>query len=167
MEAWASIGLWYVGGAFLIAAVASPVVFLVWLWLGLPAPRFRPGVVPSFAATSAITLVVLTVLVVTEVPLRIGYAWARDDLENVASTLRRGLEIEEPLRCGPYRIRDAALGDSGSVYLRVTTHPDWIDVISHGFAHDPDARGTPFGAADYVTRDLGDGWCTFRVSDDW
>lgn len=42
-----------------------------------------------------------------------------------------------------------------------------LETTSWGFVHRPNQEGSPFGAAGYRLRRLGDGWYWFVADDDW
>ena len=79
----------------------------------------------------------------------------------------RGKPLNQHL--GIFFVDEYAADSRGGVYFRTYVGHDGIgpDQMSYGFAYQPNPRGTPFGAARYIVRPLGQGWYWFRASDDW
>ena len=71
-------------------------------------------------------------------------------------------------RLGIFQVDEYAADPRGGVYVRVHSGGDGLgpDIMSYGFAYQPNSKGTPFGAAEYQTFAIGRGWYWFRASDD-
>jgi hypothetical protein len=105
------------------------------------------------------------------IPRRIAFAAARSEFEQFVPEAPKSEQSGAPLnrRLGVYLVDEYAADPRGGVYFRVHSGADGIgpDTMSSGFAYQPNAAGTPFGAASYQFRRLGHSWYWFRASDDW
>ena len=102
------------------------------------------------------------------IPRRIAFATCRSSFQLIVDG---GIvdDREFNRRIGPYQIDECLIDDRGGTYFRVYSGADGIgpDVMSYGFCYNPNRDGSPFGAAQYRTFRLGNGWYWFRASDDW
>lgn len=102
------------------------------------------------------------------IPRRIAFASYRSSFQQLVDG---GVvdDREFDRRIGPYYIDACLVDDRGGLYFRVYSGAAGIgpDVMSYGFCYNPNRDGSPFGAAQYRTFRLGDGWYWFRASDDW
>ena len=106
-----------------------------------------------------------------EIPRRLAFVVSRDAFEQylVAAKPSKFGGVPIHSRVGLYRVSEYAADPRGGVFFCVYSGADGIgpDVMSHGFAYQPNCQGTPFGAARYhVYHIIGD-WYGFRASDDW
>ncbi|HEY9646289.1 MAG TPA: hypothetical protein V6C88_07970 [Chroococcidiopsis sp.] len=111
------------------------------------------------------------------VPRRLAFALSRPAFEQwlfsdppllAAPPFAPG-EPQPPIQLGAYVFDQAIADPRGGVYLRVNYHGDGLgpDILSYGFAYQPNLEGSPFGNASYQIYALGDGWYWFQASDDW
>ena len=70
---------------------------------------------------------------------------------------------------GVFAVDSIKVDPRGGVYFRVYKGMDGIgpDIMSSGFAYQPNADGTPFGAARYTYTRLREDWYVFHASNDW
>ena len=107
-------------------------------------------------------------------PARLGLALSLGSFEELlrADERDRGWRRspdEVAARAGLYRVVAREQDPRGGTYF--CTYEGWDglgpDVMSYGFAHQPNPEGSPFGAEHYHTvRLLGD-WHLFLASNDW
>ncbi len=111
------------------------------------------------------------------VPRRLAFALSRPAFEqwlsrhppSVAAPPFAPAEPQQPMQLGAYVIDQAIADPRGGVYVRVNYRGDGFgpDILSYGFAYQPNLEGSPFGNAHYQIYTLGDGWYWFQASDDW
>ena len=156
---------------FTIGPIALPVALLA-LWSArrrgrLSADWLRLEGPPVFrrAAAAAGVLFSAAVAVRFAVPQRVGFALSRGAFERQLT----GARPDGPVRLGAYCVFEIQTDDRGGVYFATSEGSCGLgpDVTTYGFAHEPTAEGSPFGAAYYATRSLGGGWHAFEACDDW
>jgi hypothetical protein len=159
----------------LLSPLIVPVVGLVLLsWYIVLARR---GMLHEWRVTRTPGTIVLALLIATSVlltlsiPRRIAFAAARDSfnemlLEATSSVDRR---VTVSRRLGVYTVDEFATDPRGGAYFRVHSGYDGLgpDVMSYGFAYQPNKLGTPFGAKEYRVVQLDKDWYWFCASDDW
>ncbi|MEM7811571.1 MAG: hypothetical protein AAF532_08860 [Planctomycetota bacterium] len=123
--------------------------------------------------TCAVAVAVAAVLGFARVPMRVGFELSRRAFEfQSLDPPRRIGGRARPFtagRIGLYSVDSWATDDGGGVFFRTGSHGDGIgpDIVSYGFCVDPNPQSSPYGAAGYTLRDLGNGWYQFSASDDW
>ncbi len=157
--------------AFLVVPVIGLAAILVLFVLGLKG-QLKVIRIPWKQAVVVLALLVCACgLMILNVPRRIAFATSRSSFEKFvpqATPSEYGGTVLN--RClGVYHVDQYAADPRGGVYFRVFSGADGIgpDVMSHGFAHKPNTKGTPFGAASYGVYHLGNDWYWFCASDDW
>ena len=128
--------------------------------------------VPRAQVVVAGTMLFVTfVLLRYYVPRRIAFATSRADFEALIPQAPvsdfNGARLDR--RLGLYNVEEYAADPRGGVYFHVYSGADGLgpNRTAYGFAFQPNLEGTPFGAADYRTFKLDDGWHWFCASDDW
>jgi hypothetical protein len=125
-------------------------------------------VLPRHAAISLAILVVSYGLLRYYVPRRVAFALSQSSFQAyLDGSVENGTSVTLKTRVGLYFVDEYVTDPRGGTYFRVNSATDGPDVTSYGFCYCPNSTGTPFGAADYRTFRLGNGWYWFRVSDDW
>jgi hypothetical protein len=123
------------------------------------------------AAAVAVVLFAACLMLGLDVPRRIAFAVSRSKFEQLLSQAPKSDRQGAPLnqRLGIYYVDEYVADPRGGVFFRVHCGSDGIgpDRMSYGFAHAPNRKGTPFGAAHYRLFELGNEWYWFRASDDW
>lgn len=134
--------------------------------------KLRGPQIPWRRVVAVFSILLATyVLLKFYVPRRIAFAASRSAfdalVEEASGSGRQGAILNE--RLGVYRVDEYAVDTRGGVYFRVYRGWDGLgpDTMSYGFAHKPNKKGTPFGAARYRVFRLGDNWHWFRASNDW
>lgn len=129
---------------------------------------------PDLRRTSVLalaTMALAALLVRLDVPQRVALALHRDALAELLEEAANDAWSGPPLdrRVGLYRVERVVRDARGGVYLRTLTGPGGIGpvTLSYGFAHRPNAEGSPFGNAQYELRPLGGEWFAFSASDDF
>lgn len=154
--------------SFLILPAMGTVVFAVLASRG-KLPRWR---IP-WTQVVVIFAILLGSYVVLKfyVPRRIAFAASRPAFEQmlVQATPSEYGGTALNRRLGIFIVDEYAADPRGGVYFRVYRGSDGIgpDQTSYGFVHEPNQKGTPFGAAKYRYFRLGEGWYWYRASDDW
>lgn len=119
--------------------------------------------------TAAVALFALATaaLVAFHVPLRVAFAISRGAFDGACKSAPDGGQGLNS-RLGIYHVDEYAKDPRGGVFFRVNTGPDgFIDLMSYGFAYQPNGQGTPFGAAHYKLCHVTGDWYQFQASDDW
>jgi hypothetical protein len=109
------------------------------------------------------------------VPRRIAFAASKDAFVTQLTTVPVSVRDGEPFdkRLGFFDVDRVAADPRGGVFFRV--HSEFkakgndsssANRVSYGFVHQPNATGSPFGAAGYRLHRLGGDWYWFRASDD-
>ena len=104
--------------AFLLASAATIVGGLLIGYRRYTGRRVMPALVAPLACLALIVSVA-----VSNWPLRITVAAARDRFESLAQQLRAGEAVETPLRAGIFTIRGAELSEHGIVCLWTSPDP--------------------------------------------
>ena len=124
----------------------------------------------------ASVLMLSWVLVANEIPLRLAFALSAPAfdvllLEDEPGASERGRvgqhDLRRARRVGVYSVDTIAVGELGGVFFRTTKYEDGPDVLSYGFAYQPEPDGTPFGNAHYELIRLRGDWHVFFVSSDF
>jgi hypothetical protein len=125
------------------------------------------------SGTSLLFLIVLA----DEIPATIGFCLSRSAFETSSETIaakfvtmssdEREVELSRNV-FGIYHVDAIRIDKRGGIYYRVSTGYDGIfDMMSYGFAKNPNQIGSPFGRASYSkTRIVGD-WYVFQASNDY
>ena len=157
------LALFAAPGVLVVAVVASFVLYR--------RGRLRFGPVP-WAHIGAVVLMLFVTYAAFKfyVPRRIAFAWSRAAFQQIVDDAAE--KKDDPdfnRRVGPYFVDEFLHDERGGAYLRVYVGFDGIgpDVMSYGFCYEPNRDGSPFGADEYRTFRLGDGWYWFRASDDY
>ena len=134
--------------------------------------KLRGLQIPWIRVAAVFALLFATyVLLKFYVPRRIAFATSRASFEQMVPQAAPSEYQGTPLnrRLGVYQVDEYAADPRGGVYFRVYSGGDGFgpDRMSYGFAHKPNQKGTPFGAARYRVFRLGNDWYWFRASDDW
>lgn len=159
----------------LLSFLVVPVVGLAALIAGVVLARkgkLRGLRMPWTRAAVVLALLLGTyVLLKFYVPRRVAFAASRGAFEQILPQAKSSEYQGTPLnrRLGIYNVDQYAADPRGGVYFRVHRGRDGLgpDVMSYGFAYQPNPKGTPFGAAHYRVSSLGNDWYWFRASDDW
>ncbi len=116
-------------------------------------------------------VLVCYVLLKFYIPRRLAFMTSRSAFEQVRVQLPVSAKGKITLnrKLGLYEVDEYAIDSRGGVYFRVFWGGDGLspDIISYGFAHQPNREGSPFGAAKYQVFYLYGDWYWFRVSDDF
>ncbi|HEX8325660.1 MAG TPA: hypothetical protein VF595_17280 [Tepidisphaeraceae bacterium] len=159
---------------FLFSIVVVPVaggitlvgLSVVWLRGNLPRTRLPAPQLAMIVAMLLGTYALLSFYV----PRRFAFIVSQASFDAVArqSTVTSDTPIQLNRRLGLFWVDEYATDTRGGTYFRVYQGGDGIgpDTMSWGFAFQPNAVGTPFGSARYLTRPLGNGWYWFRASND-
>jgi hypothetical protein len=129
------------------------------------------GIPVREAIACPIVAAVTIILLVANVPMRLGFLLSRSAFQAAApsapSSQHGGVHLDR--RLGIYKVDEYATDSRGGVFFRIHAGPDGIgpDTMSYGFVWKPNHIGTPFGAAHYVVRHLAGAWYYFEVSDDF
>jgi hypothetical protein len=151
-----------------VVGVVALVGLIVLAWNG----KLRGLQIPWARAAVVLALLFGTYVLLTfYVPRRIAFAASRASFEQMLPQATPSQYRGTPLnrRLGLYKVDEYAADPRGGVYFRVYSGADGIgpDRMSYGFAHKPNQKGTPFGAARYCFFTLGNNWYWFCASDDW
>jgi len=103
------------------------------------------------------------------IPQRAVFPIFRSSFEEVVNSeeLSKNKEGELDRRIGIWKVDRYGTDRRGGVYFRMRTVADGPDQISYGFVYQPNTDGTPFGNAQYFTRQLTKDWYNFCASDDY
>jgi hypothetical protein len=161
--------------AILLSFFVGPIVaiaVLVGLYFLARRGKLRRDEFSFYAVAAAVAILVTTLsLLVFDVPSRFAFAVSQASFEPLVENAPVSGHHGTPLnrRLGVYKVDEYAADPRGGVYFRVYTGFDGIgpDQMSYGFAHQPNAQGTPFGGARYEVYPLGRDWYWFSASDDW
>lgn len=125
----------------------------------------------KFVLLCAVLILSSVTLLRFYVPRRVAFTLSRHVFErelgeDALSRISRG---HFPRRIGLYQVDRVAADPRGGEYFRVYAGLDGIGpgTTSYGFAHSPNAEGSPFGGKAYRVFNLGSGWHSFRASNDW
>ena len=157
--------------SFLIVPVAAVIAIVVLIVLAYKG-KVRKSATP-WTRTAVIFAILLGCYVLLKfyVPRRIAFAASRPAFEQMILQATPSQEGGTPLnrRLGVYQVDEYAADPRGGVYFQVHAGADGIgpDQMSYGFVHEPNQKGTPFGAAKYRCFRLSGDWYWFRASDDW
>jgi hypothetical protein len=135
---------------------------VVWLsWLALRRLQRRPSRGLLFG-------VITVALIWVDVPMRIAFFLHQGAFERRAKKHPKfGAQCFYegcPTSVGLYTIDDILEDADGGVYLRTGWEPDWVDILSSGFAWHPNPHRTPFGHRWLRWRHVYGGWYAFEVS---
>lgn len=125
--------------------------------------------IPWIQAVTATVVIVGTVFLVRrDVPQRIAFRASREAFDGLladAPSSKEGVVLDR--RLGAYYVDEYAADPRGGTYFRVYTGTDRTGTVSmsYGFAHSPNPKGSPFGAAKYRTYHVADDWWWFRASE--
>lgn len=98
---------------------------------------------------------------------RMEFRRHRAAFEQAASDAAAGVRPRTQV-IGRWQVEDARADPRGGVYVATGYAPDIIiDVLTVGFVRNPNANGTPYGAARYELRHIEGDWYLFRASSDW
>ncbi|WP_041739539.1 hypothetical protein [Calothrix sp. PCC 6303] len=105
------------------------------------------------------------------IPRRLAFMVSQSAFEQVRVQLPISAKEKITLnrKLGLYEVDEYAIDSRGGAYFRVFSGGDGLspDTISYGFVHQPNSKGSPFGAAEYQVFYLYGDWYWFRVSDDF
>ncbi|MEL6463119.1 MAG: hypothetical protein AAFQ91_33715, partial [Cyanobacteria bacterium J06621_15] len=78
-------------------------------------------------------------------------------------------EVKSNRKLGFYKVDKYRIDSVGGKYFRVNSHGDAIsnDVVSYGFAYQPNLEKSPFGSANYQLFHLHGDWYLFQESNDY
>jgi hypothetical protein len=167
------LSLWpgFVVGCFLV--LAYPLIFALGVtWLVVVIYGTRRSAAPPLHARAvrvAPLMVSMTFgLLLFYIPRRIAFAACVGQFEKHVPAARAGA-TSGPAFMGIYYVDKYEADPNGGVYFRTGTTADGIgpDTLSYGFAHRPNRKGTPFGAARYRVYHLFGDWYWFQASNDW
>ena len=162
-------------GALLLSVIAVPIIAIVgvctfgWLvWQG----RLRRVTIPWRQGGVALLMLLGTyTLLRFYVPRRIAFMASRSAFQRLVEQAPEADNgtISLNRRLGIYLVDEYSTDPRGGIYFRVYSGADGIgpDVMSYGFCYNPNSNGSPFGASQYRTFKMGNGWYWFRASDDW
>ena len=158
---------------FCVVFVVGP-VWLIWLLallvLELRQKRKPLTQVPwrRVVGTFAILLLVYATLKFY-IPRRVVFPFHKDSFATHVAGAPESEFMGEPFerRLGIYHVDEYAKDPRGGVYFRVNSTADMINIVSWGFAYQPNDEGSPFGNAHYSVHPLGGGWYWFTANDDW
>ena len=157
--------------SFLVVPTVGAILLAVVTYLAVEGKLRRPKI-PWKGIAAVFTILLATyVLLKFYVPRRIAFALSQSTFEaqlaKASPSARGGAPMNSMI--GVYRVDKFAADPRGGVFFRVHSGKDGIgpDAMTYGFAHKPNAEGTPFGAAHYRTYRLGGDWFWFHASDDW
>ncbi len=144
-------------------------ILVVFVFIRGPRGGWRAGEFPWRYATVTLLMLITTYCALRlYIPRRVAFAACRSSFQRLVDEGAVN-DREFNRRIGPYRIDECLVDERGGTYFRVYSSLDGIgpDEMSYGFCHEPNPDGSPFGAADYQTFRLGNGWYWFRASNDW
>jgi hypothetical protein len=132
--------------------------------------------------TISATVVGTALLLAFDVPLRAAFTISRAAFERAlpSATRKRLSEVEaypvhnpwsrDRIRpMGAFEVHDVIEDPRGGVFFCIAHGADGLgpDIMTYGFAYQPNRKGTPFGNARYGLRPLGQDWYVFHASDDY
>jgi hypothetical protein len=171
------MSLWpgYANGCF--ALLLLPLIGLLGLtWLlaaarALPKPFGAGSPIRTRSILAAPVIMFITFeLLLSYVPRKIAFLAVRNQFSSYLAGAPVSNFQGKPFgrRIGIYAVDTWAADPRGGVYFRTGTGPDGIgpDLMSYGFAFQPNPQGSPYGRSRYTIRPLGAGWYWFTVSDD-
>lgn len=125
----------------------------------------------------SVTGFLFVILIVAEIPAKIGFSLSRSAFDASSEVIsakfatmtsdERDVELSRNV-FGIYHVDAIRIDKRGGIYYRVSRgHDGFIDMMSYGFARNPNPIGSPFGRASYSkTRIFGD-WYVFQASNDY
>jgi hypothetical protein len=123
----------------------------------------------SLGILSIIVAIAASAIMWLQLPRRVAFSISRPSFEAFVHTAEIP-DRQSPLRqrFGFYRAEAVARDPRGGIYFRTHHGMDGLspDQMSYGFAFQPNADGSPFGAAGYSTQRISNDWHIFSTSDD-
>ncbi|NEQ55472.1 MAG: hypothetical protein F6K11_36045, partial [Leptolyngbya sp. SIO3F4] len=124
-----------------------------WLFSTQLCPRW-------LAITGPVIAGITWALVMFNIPTQLTFRLSQDAFQKALDSVPVSVkQVDEKI--GPYTVDRYSTDSRGGVYFRVTSGDIGLDMISLGFAYQPNEHGSPFGEYDYTLRHLIGDWYMF------
>jgi hypothetical protein len=172
----------FIGTAMLLTYILAPfglgggiIWLLIWNWRrhkpdfnleNAPLLRRTQRYPRRLAIATGILLVSTVLLLQTNTPQKVAFAFSRPAFEARLNSQCNGVMVPQTLRI--YRVEECIWDRKGGAYFKTGSHGFMFDQCTYGFVYQPNAQGSDrFGHGPYAYSPVSGDWAWFKACTDF